>query len=72
MSDPVRVFISYNHSDRAFAASRLHAAAWRRCFDPFDVSGALDIALSSRRRRERDCLSVIGAWVRPLGRVVCR
>jgi len=55
--------------DLAFAANKPQAAASRRCFDALDGSCgwcASDIALSSWYRRERNRLSAIGAWVRPL------
>jgi hypothetical protein len=59
-------------ADLALTAKTPHAAASRRCFKALDVSGNVssdvsspaDIALSFVFRRERKCLSAIGAWIR--------
>ena len=58
-------------ADLAFAAKKPHAAAWRRCADTLD-NWLVDTALSLRCRRERDCLSVIGARVRHHDVFACR
>src|SRR6476646_5547308 len=58
-------------ADLALTAKAPHAAASRRCFKALDVSGNVssdvsspaDIALSFVFRRERKCLSAIGAWI---------
>jgi hypothetical protein len=57
---------SQSAADLALAARRPQAAASRQCLDALDDSGPSDIALSLRRRRERNCLSAIAAGIRPV------